>query len=92
MRYWEPVKFAITEDGNIAQDTRNLHIEWRGAGAWAVTEGGCCLNNKGKWEYEPHPSSRSNAFIKRTRFTFEEAVRRANETLVAEKVEEVQND
>lgn len=85
MRYWEPIKFAIKDEyGHLAEDARDLRIEWRGAGTWAVTESGCCLNDKGEWEYEPHPSSRSNEFIQRTRFPFEDAVRRANEILGAQ--------
>jgi len=35
------------------------------------------LNDKGKWEYEPTPSSRTKSFIKRTRFLREKAIKLA---------------
>jgi hypothetical protein len=42
---------------------------------FAVRLHGRCLNNQGKWEIEPLPSSRDESFIKRCRFnTFKEAV------------------
>jgi hypothetical protein len=41
---------------------------------WAVRIFGYCLNKSGKWEFEPSPSNRSDAFIERTRWaTAEEA-------------------
>jgi hypothetical protein len=40
---------------------------------WAIRCLGQVLNRKGKWEYEPLPSSRSNAFLTRCRFTLAEA-------------------
>ncbi len=42
---------------------------------WAIRQAGFCLNRKGDWEYEPIPSSRTEAFFKRCRFnTLEDAV------------------
>ena len=35
---------------------------------WAIRQKGFCLNKKGKWEYEPLPSSRTEAFFKRCRW------------------------
>lgn len=35
---------------------------------WAIREKGFCLNRAGNWEYEPMPSSRSVAFIRRCRW------------------------
>lgn len=41
---------------------------------WCILEGGSCLAIDGEFEYEPQPSSRSEAFFERTRFnTVEEA-------------------
>jgi hypothetical protein len=41
---------------------------------YAIRWHGRCLNTKGRWEYEPMPSSRTTAFYRRCRFaTFEEA-------------------
>lgn len=46
--------------------------------AWAVREGGAVLTRRGQWEYEPSPSSRTDAFLKRTRFaTAQEAAEAA---------------
>jgi hypothetical protein len=42
---------------------------------YAVRRGAACLSVGGKWAYEPIPSSRTDAFYKRFRFTtFERAV------------------
>lgn len=35
---------------------------------WAIRDKGFCLNKLGEWEYEPQPSSRSAAFIRRCRW------------------------
>lgn len=42
---------------------------------WAIREGGCVLTKKREWEMEPMPSSRTDKFLKRSRWnTWEEAV------------------
>lgn len=52
----------------------NVYVESRGAGIWAVTSGGrSVLNSDGEWEFEPMPSSRTDEFIARTRFSFSDA-------------------
>ena len=41
---------------------------------WAVRRGRCCLATDGKWEWEPSPSSRDDAFYARCRFaSFDDA-------------------
>lgn len=40
---------------------------------WCVSYSGCVLNRKGAWEYEPMPSSRSYAFMARTRYSRDDA-------------------
>ena len=35
---------------------------------WAIREGGMVLTKKGEWEYEPQPSSRTKAFLARSRW------------------------
>lgn len=35
---------------------------------WAIREFSHCLNKAGKWEYEPSPSERDEAFLKRCRW------------------------
>jgi hypothetical protein len=42
---------------------------------WAIRAWGYCLNRDGKWDYEPMPSSRTDAFFARCRYaTPEEAL------------------
>jgi hypothetical protein len=55
----------------------DLTVESRGPSQWAVCHPGEVLNADGEWEWEPQPSSRTDEFIARTRFTFAEAVKRA---------------
>jgi len=54
-----------------------ITIESRGKGWWAVCHLRHCLSTGGKWDYEPLPSSRTNAWLKRHRFDLPEAIRRA---------------
>jgi hypothetical protein len=50
-------------------------IEARGGGLWAVLEDDAfCLNREGEFEYEPQPSARDKAFLKRCRFSLQEAL------------------
>lgn len=58
---------------------RNLRIERRGDDAWAVCIDDHVANADGKVEYEQLPSVRDDAFIGRTRFNLEEALRIAKE-------------
>lgn len=53
-----------------------LQVELRDSekGLWAVTYAGSTINKDGEWEYEPLPSSRSEAYMSRTRFPLEEAL------------------
>lgn len=50
-----------------------LRVEWRGGDTWCVTDGFGCYRADGTRESEPIPSSRDDAFISRTRFTFDDA-------------------
>ena len=62
---FEPVRFRR---GRIS-------IEFRGDSQWAVLEDSSyCLNRDGEFEYEPLPSSRDEAFLKRCRFSLQEAL------------------
>jgi hypothetical protein len=56
-----------------------LTIEWRGDDRWIVKHMTQVLNKKGEFEWEPSPSNRTEAFIKRTRFSFDEAFEKALE-------------
>lgn len=54
-----------------------IRVEWRGDDKWAVVEAQMCLTQSGTWEYEPMPSNRSDAFLKRCRFALDDALRAA---------------
>ncbi len=43
---------------------------------WIILKGkgGTCYNTYGEWEFEPMPSNRDDDFLKRCRYTFDEAV------------------
>lgn len=62
---------------NTSDSTLPMHIEKRGPGAWVISSGATVLNRNNAWEFEPLPSSRTAAFIERTRFSLEEALQRA---------------
>jgi len=60
------------------QFSENLSIVWRGDNLWCVVDrSGLVLNADGEWEYEPNPSSRTDGFRARTRFSLEQAFERA---------------
>lgn len=60
------------------QFSENLSIVWRGNNLWCVVDrSGLVLNADGEWEYEPNPSSRTDDFKARTRFSLEQAFARA---------------
>lgn len=72
----------ITETERAALATRytffnGLSIEFRDKDKWAICDGGLVLANDNEWEYEPLPSSRSDEFKARTRYTLDEAFNRA---------------
>lgn len=54
-----------------------ITVEYRDEGQWAVKHHSSCLSSSGKWDYEPNPSSRTDAWKRRHRFTEEEALRLA---------------
>jgi len=60
-------------------------IEWRGPDKWVIVmDNMYVLNKKGQFEYEPMPSSRTDDFLSRTRFSFEEAWLKAECLIVEE--------
>lgn len=64
---------------DVKHGRARVTVEQRGYGKWAVVDGRFVLANDGEWEVEPLPSNRDNAFIARTRYSFDEAVERAKE-------------
>ena len=63
----------------VVYQVGKFRVEDRGAGAWAVVDGASCLNRDGEWEYEPLPSSRTQAFFDRCRYPKNEAIQRAQD-------------
>ena len=52
-----------------------------GPDRWKVARGSYCLSKRGDWVYEPLPSSRTDAFLKRCRFdSADEAIAAALKT------------
>ena len=76
------------EPDDDVREREIIRVVWRGPGdRWAISDGGNVLNRKGRWEYEPLASSRTEAFRRRTRFSRDEAVHRALAFLRAEQAE-----
>ena len=52
----------------------SVSVASRGKGMWAVVCFASVLSRKGKWVYEPMPSSRTPAWVKNHRFGLQEAI------------------
>jgi hypothetical protein len=80
------VTYTTLPDDNPDCIVWRVKAEWRGPGdRWAITRLGYCLSVRGKWDEEPLPSSRTEHFKIRHRFSFQEAMERlapALETVV----------
>lgn len=46
-----------------------VRVIYRGADLWAVVRGHQCLSNKGVWDFEPLPSSRTETWLATHRFS-----------------------
>ncbi len=79
-------RYRFEPNGNPLHDrlVRDLRIEWRGETGWTVSYNGTVLNRFGQMEYEPLPSSRTDEFIERTRYSLEEAERLARTFILSE--------
>ena len=67
--------------GDMDSDMFAIKVQIRsqmdGAPLWAVCLRSNVLTRSGRWVYEPRPSSRTDAFLRRTRFDLETALRLA---------------
>lgn len=76
--FTRPTRYEVTAwPGPVDAVNRShyvLHVEWRGGDNWCVTDTFGCYRADGRREYEPIPSSRNEAFIKRTRFPLDAAL------------------
>lgn len=71
------VAVSALPDGHRDQDVWSVRVAWRGDDRYAVTWMGRVLNVDGELEHEPIPSSRTDEFIARSRFDYDEALSRA---------------
>lgn len=72
--------YSLLPENNPPGSTAwEVTVEERGHGLWAVMNMGNCLNAKAKWDYEPIPSSRTDAWLAKHRFPLEEARRLARQ-------------
>lgn len=72
---WAPVKWALSDPQ--FDEWFICVVNGRAGRKYVVRHGPYCLNSRAMLEYEPLPSSRDDAFLKRTRLdSFEEAVAR----------------
>lgn len=77
MRLTLAVKFHLDGDPMSGTPVFAEKRKWAPEERWAVTRAGSCLNKGGGWEYEPSPSSRTEAFFERTRWATAEAAAEA---------------
>jgi hypothetical protein len=68
-------RYFVTPEISLEdRDPEGRHPE---RGGWAITRAGSCFNREGEWEWEPLPSSRDDEYLMRNRYTFVEAVEKA---------------
>lgn len=68
-----------------------IFVVRRENGLWAASNGHSVLNQDNLWEYEPFSSNRSEDFLSRTRFSIQEALRRAR-TKVEMEMKEIEHE
>lgn len=79
--YEQPVVYEV---GVLPLDHDDAHsfritVEWRGGESWAVLHMRYCLGVDGEWDWEAHPSERSDDWLAAHRFPLDEALRLARE-------------
>jgi hypothetical protein len=75
----EPTAFAVYPDRyeDLSEMGRwywRVMVESRGGGVWCVKDSSFVATKTGRWVYEPQPSSRTDAFKRRTRFDLPTAI------------------
>ena len=64
-----------------------IKVVYRGKGLWAVKNTSSVLSNiTGKWDYEPQPSSRDEAFLNEFRWDLDEALAKTHSLVNDHKV------
>ena len=72
-------EFSALPTDDINRTVYTITVEYRGDDKWAVMWLGNAYDAKGRKKYEPLPSSRTEAFIRRYRHDLETAKRIARE-------------
>lgn len=73
-------EFSCLPDDHPGRHYFTLRVERRGPDSWAVVRpSGFILFQDGAWDYEVQPSSRTASWLAGCRFTYGEAVVRAEE-------------
>jgi len=76
----------------LAHQTRvTVENTWPGRDVWAVRKRPYCLTKDGEWTEEVSPSNRDEEFIKKTRFTLDEAKKILQTEKVVKLVAEVRD-
>ena len=77
----EPTRYSVSilPETSINHGSYEITVEYRGAGRWAVCNGGSCLDAAGEWEYESIPSEREDEWLAAHRFDLDAALRLARE-------------
>lgn len=70
---------SVLPESHIDQDVFAITVEYRGHGRWAVKHLAYVLSGTGEWDYEPNPSSRTDEWLARHRFTRDEALELAKQ-------------
>lgn len=65
---------SLLPEDSIDAPTYEITVEHRGHDRWAVMRRRQCLGTDGTWDYEPHPSERTEAWLSAHRFTCGEAL------------------
>jgi len=70
--------FSCLPDDHPGRHHFTIRIEYRGKHGWAVVNpSGYVLDRFGRWDFEPQNSSRTDEWLSDNRWTFVEAVERA---------------
>lgn len=80
---WTPTRWTLEGSDPMRPITINRVAQKDGPDRYSIYDSfNSCLDRKGRWRWEPMPSSRTEAFFKAFRFaTFEEAAEIAQKYL-----------
>jgi hypothetical protein len=67
----EPIAtcFEFEDDDPLNPIKFERVLQAKGPALWAIRRGGMCLAKSGRWNWEPRPSSRTDAWLDEHRYT-----------------------